>query len=265
MLTRILTAVIGIPLLVLVISLGGIPLLLSVIIVTSIGLYELYNTVKINGQFNMNVSLEMVLSLFLLLIMKYMEGWILPFLILIFTLHFIYQLFAKDPSFFNGLLGFFGITYISLLFGHLLLFERLIFGNYLIWLVFLTAWSTDTFAYFTGFLFGKRKLCPHISPKKTIEGAIGGILGSFVMTMIFAYYLRYFHGINVELSHIIILSIFSSIISQFGDLTASIIKRYFGVKDFGKIFPGHGGVLDRFDSILFTAPFVYYYISFFIC
>jgi phosphatidate cytidylyltransferase len=259
MFKRILTSVLGIPLLILIISLGGIPLLTSLIIIASIGLYELYKTYKITNK--LFIIIEIILSIGLLIIMFQFQNLILAYLIIIFIFNFIYQLSTKHPSIENALLGFSGITYITLLIGHILLFDKILYGNYLVWLVFIIAWSTDTFAYFTGIYLGKHKLCPSISPKKTIEGSIGGIVGSLMICILYGKYLNIIHNINISLLHFIILGIITSIISQFGDLTASLIKRNYGVKDFGNIFPGHGGILDRFDSILFTAPIVYYYID----
>lgn len=120
---------------------------------------------------------------------------------------------------------------------------RLIFGLWSVALVLSIAWATDTFAYFSGMLFGKKKLCPNISPKKTIAGAIGGTLfGTLAAMLVF-----YLSGNPFYLG---VIGLPLSVISQFGDLSASVIKRRFDVKDYGKIFPGHGGVLDRFDSII---------------
>lgn len=120
---------------------------------------------------------------------------------------------------------------------------RGIFGLWAVALVLSVAWATDTFAYFSGMLFGKKKLCPEISPKKTVAGAIGGTLfGTLAGVVVF------WIALNKPLSGLIALPL--SVVSQFGDLAASVIKRRFGVKDYGKIFPGHGGVLDRFDSII---------------
>ena len=137
---------------------------------------------------------------------------------------------------------------------HIILIDQTPY-SILIWLVVLTAFGTDIFAYFTGYLFGKHKLCPAISPKKTIEGAIGGVFGSVILSFAFIMIIQ-----PDLLFHAIVIGVLGSIISQFGDLTASIIKRKIGIKDYGNLIPGHGGVLDRFDSVLFTAPFVYYYI-----
>lgn len=123
-------------------------------------------------------------------------------------------------------------------------------------LIFICAWSTDTFAYFTGCLCGKHKLIPHVSPKKTIEGAVGGVIGSTVVCSI---YMGVFHNpIIVGL----VFGFIGSIISQLGDLTASAIKRDAGIKDFGWIFPGHGGFMDRFDSVMLVSlcMFVMFYV-----
>ena len=139
-----------------------------------------------------------------------------------------------------------------------ILMVRLMFNGEAIYLlVFLGAWICDTFAYFTGMLFGKHKLIPEISPKKTVEGAIGGI----VFTVIgFAIYCLIWNSLSDYKLSYLTLCIYGfvlSIASQFGDLIASSIKRQYNLKDYGAIFPGHGGVLDRFDGVLLVAPFLY--------
>jgi phosphatidate cytidylyltransferase len=135
-------------------------------------------------------------------------------------------------------------------------------GLYYILLIFMCAWISDAGAYFIGRVFGKHKLAPNISPKKTIEGAIGGIFFCLVFNIAYTYiYMVIMEnmGVKVEANLIILLiiSIIGSLIGIFGDLSASIIKRQTGIKDFGNIIPGHGGIVDRFDSVLFIAPFLY--------
>lgn len=147
-----------------------------------------------------------------------------------------------------------GIVYVVFFSFHVTLVEQTEYGI-LIWLVVLTAFGTDIMAYFSGFLFGKHKLCPKISPKKTIEGSIGGTLGSVVLSGVFGYFFA-----PEVLVHCLIIGVLGGIVSQFGDLTASIFKRKMEIKDYGNLIPGHGGILDRFDSVLFTGPLVYYYI-----
>lgn len=261
---RIFTAILGIPLLIAVIKLGSIPLLMGVILLSSIGLKEIYNTFETKKENQINVNLEIGLNILLLIIMNLNSEFIFPYIIFLFMFHFSYQLFTKNPSFKNALLGFIGIFYIGFMLGHILLFDTLIYGEYLIWLVFIVAFSTDTFAYFTGIYLGNKKLCPNISPKKTIEGSVGGIFGSLFTCILYGIYLNKVQNINISMIHFMIIGFFASIISQFGDLTASLIKRNYGIKDFGKIFPGHGGILDRFDSIIFVTPTIYYYIINFI-
>jgi phosphatidate cytidylyltransferase len=124
-------------------------------------------------------------------------------------------------------------------------------GLYLFMLIFVGAWMTDIFAYFVGRFFGRHKLIPEISPKKTIEGSIGGIVFCSLSFVLYGFILSHFTSISLT-SYIVlaIVGIIISVVSQIGDLTMSQIKRQFGVKDYGWILPGHGGMLDRFDSIL---------------
>lgn len=135
-------------------------------------------------------------------------------------------------------------------------------------IVFVSAWITDAGGYIFGRLFGRHKLSPVVSPKKTVEGAVGGvvlaIISLIVSALVYNAYLQYF-GYNLRFNYfsIIILALLCSLLSIFGDLGASIIKRQNGIKDFGNILPGHGGVLDRFDSILFVAPLILIYIHIF--
>ena len=154
---------------------------------------------------------------------------------------------------------FFGIVYVAIFLDFVVLtINNFEFGKYYVWLVFIVAFLTDIFAYFVGYLFGKHKLIPKVSPKKTIEGSIGGIVGSTLGCIIFGYIL------NLDLTAMILIGSLGSIVAQFGDLFASSIKRYVGIKDYGKLIPGHGGILDRFDSVILVAPFVYNTINLFI-
>lgn len=133
------------------------------------------------------------------------------------------------------------------------------YGLFFILLALFCAWLTDTFAYFSGRFLGKHKMCPNISPKKTIEGAIGGLCGGVISSVIlFAVFDKYFFTIH-SLSYlwVVLAAVVLSIIGMCGDLTASVVKRNFGVKDFGNLFPGHGGVMDRFDSGLFVLASLY--------
>ena len=128
-------------------------------------------------------------------------------------------------------------------------------GAYMYLLIFISAWVCDTFAYFVGRLLGKHKLIPAISPKKTVEGAIGGIVFTIFALVLYWVIVKYGFNYNgLSIIHICILGVVLPIISQIGDLVASSIKRQYELKDYGNLFPGHGGVLDRFDSVMLVAP-----------
>lgn len=126
-------------------------------------------------------------------------------------------------------------------------------GEFYWYFVFIGAWVTDIFAYFTGMLFGKHKLIPAVSPKKTVEGAIGGVVFCVAFFVGYGALVNYFSQYDISLILLAIAGLLSALVSMIGDLSMSVIKRTYGIKDYGKIFPGHGGVLDRFDSILAVA------------
>lgn len=130
-------------------------------------------------------------------------------------------------------------------------------GKYLYLLIFIGAWMTDTGAYFAGVLLGKHKLIPKVSPKKTVEGAVGGIFGCMAGYAVYGVILDKCFSVSVNYLSLIVLSVVIGVVSQLGDLVASYIKRECDIKDFGFIFPGHGGVMDRFDSIIAVAPVIY--------
>jgi phosphatidate cytidylyltransferase len=149
----------------------------------------------------------------------------------------------------------FGIVYIPLLTSHFILLRKLDSGIYWVLLVLVIAIVGDTVALYVGKYFGERKLIPLVSPGKTVEGTIGLILGAIIATSVFGYFL--FPDISIV--HFLILGLVGSIIGQLGDLCESAIKRNYGKKDASSLLPGHGGLMDRMDSLIFVAPFVYYY------
>lgn len=158
----------------------------------------------------------------------------------------------------------FSLLYIPVMFSFMKLILNLEHGRFYIFYVFCGAFISDTFAFLVGSKFGKTKLAPDISPNKTVEGSIGGILGVILSFIIITLVGNYKLGINGNVFYWTLISIAASVAGQFGDLTASAIKRYCKIKDFGNIMPGHGGVLDRFDSLMFVAPIVYLFIKIYI-
>lgn len=149
------------------------------------------------------------------------------------------------------------VAYVPFLFSFIKLLSSMEHGRILLLFMFFGAFASDVMAYLIGSRFGKKKLCPTISPKKTIEGSIAGIIGVVVSYLGIVLIANYFFHTNYSVVYLSILAIVVSIAGQFGDLAASSIKRYCHIKDFGSIMPGHGGILDRCDSIMFVAPIIY--------
>lgn len=182
------------------------------------------------------------------------------FLLLVYTLA--YVMFTKNKYKLSDALTFFALSiYVIGCFSSVVIVRYTNFvedqGKYMYLIIFLSAWICDTFAYFTGRFFGKHKLIPAISPKKTIEGAIGGIIFTFIAMMGYGCLLKYaFKYDGISFVHLAILGVILPIVSQIGDLIASCIKRQYDIKDFGNVFPGHGGVIDRFDSPMLVAPVI---------
>lgn len=151
---------------------------------------------------------------------------------------------------------FFGICYIPLFIMFLPLINGMENGKMLIWYVFACAWGTDVFAYIVGKAIGKHKFS-EVSPNKSIEGCIGGIIGAVAISLLFTYAFNTLFAVNFSYLIITGAAICLSIVGQIGDFAASSIKRYVGIKDFSNLIPGHGGMLDRIDSVIFIAPFAY--------
>lgn len=165
---------------------------------------------------------------------------------------FVLIIYSHGRLTYGGIGSYFAVTAYIVAALNSIIYIRFFDGNgkYVYLLIFLGAWITDTFAYFTGVLIGKHKLIEDVSPKKTIEGSIGGIVFCSLSYIIFGIVTAKFFSVEANLVMLAVSGVLMSVVSQIGDLIMSVIKRYHGVKDYGKIFPGHGGMLDRFDSIL---------------
>jgi len=237
MLKRTIASLILLPLFVFVIY-GGLPLYILEMVLVAIALHEFYKALKNIFSLPIWYTYAIIFILFLIGIVHILSG---KYNVMDFSVTFL------------------GIFYIGLLFDFIILtMDNFVNGNIYVWIIFVIAFATDTFAYFIGSMIGKHKLIPSISPKKTVEGCVGGITGSSITCVAFGYIF------GLDLTLMFFLGCVGSVIAQLGDLFASSIKRYAGIKDYGKIIPGHGGILDRFDSVLLVAPFVYNAIKFFI-
>lgn len=154
---------------------------------------------------------------------------------------------------------YFAFIYASVLFSFVYLTRELEYGVYFVWVIFISSWISDTCAYCVGMLFGKHKLAPVLSPKKSIEGSIGGIVGSAIVGALFGYFVVEQVITSAQVTWVFaLIGGCGSVVSQIGDLAASAIKRNYDIKDYGKLIPGHGGIMDRFDSVLITAPIIYF-------
>ena len=158
----------------------------------------------------------------------------------------------------------FSLLYIPFLFSFIKLILDMEYGRFFILYVLCGAFISDTFAFLVGSKLGKTKLAPDISPNKTVEGSIGGIVGVIIFYIIITVIGKEVLFININVFYWVLVGIAAAVAGQFGDLTASAIKRYCKIKDFGNIMPGHGGILDRFDSLMFVAPIVYIFIKLYI-
>lgn len=177
---------------------------------------------------------------------------------IIVILSFIYAVLTKlKTNIVDVALSIFSIIYIPVMFSFLKLILNLENGRLYIWFVIFGAFACDTLAYLIGSKFGKNKLCPDVSPNKTIEGSIAGIIGVILSYIIIYMIAKYCLNISLNIWLVILMAVSTGIVGQFGDLAESAVKRFCKIKDSGKIIPGHGGVLDRFDSIMFIAPVVY--------
>ncbi|MEK6263340.1 MAG: phosphatidate cytidylyltransferase [Clostridium sp.] len=173
-------------------------------------------------------------------------------------------IFYTKYNFVDISLTIFAFLYVAVFFSFIVFINNKTYGGYLVWIIFISSWGCDTAAYYSGRILGKggkHKLCPKVSPNKTIEGSIGGLIGSAIGCTIYGYIISQY-GVPIELYHYFIIGIIGGIFGQFGDLIASSIKRFVGAKDYSNLIPGHGGILDRFDSILFVSVVVFYYITF---
>lgn len=157
--------------------------------------------------------------------------------------------------------AYFALIYAPVMLSFVLLTRQLDDGIYLVWMIFISSWISDTFAYLAGVMLGRHKLAPVLSPKKSVEGSVGGIVGAALFGALFGAYLDTTLGQEQYVMILAVVGGVGSVISQVGDLAASAIKRNHEIKDYGNLIPGHGGIMDRFDSVIFTAPITYFLIT----
>ena len=253
--TRVLSGLIMLPLL-LILYFGGYVLFAACLLIGIMGVREFYNGFReMDVKPSFGIAVVMAVALYAMNFIGVKYEWYMLWFFAVVLVSLLYLFNIEHRKLEDAMATITGIFYVVFFSFHVTLVDQTGPYSNMIWLIVLTAFGTDVMAYFTGFLLGKHKLCPKISPKKTVEGSVGGIIGSILLSGIFGYFFM-----PEILVHCLVIGLLGGIVSQFGDLTASIFKRKMGIKDYGNLIPGHGGILDRFDSVLFTGPMVYYYI-----
>ena len=263
--TRLLSGIVLVAAALVLIITGKTVLLAGLFVISVIGMYELYRI------FHMEKTLLGIAG-YLAGAVYYLnlgfpfipdrEIFALGFLIVVMA---VYVLKFPEYKADQGFAGFTGVFYVAVMLSCIYQTRMMAAGAYIVWLIFLCSWGSDTCAYCVGVLIGRHKMAPKLSPKKSIEGAVGGVLGAMLLT--FLYGLIFQEQMHLTMKYIFILSAISgagAVVSMIGDLAASAIKRNYDVKDYGTLIPGHGGILDRFDSVIFTAPIICYLAKFLI-
>ena len=249
---------------------GGLVLALTLYSISNIGFIELTKACGIHRDNKFN-SLEItgliaIAGYYLLIYFAQTHTYfMISVIMMLIALLFVYVFSFPKYSANQVMTTYFCLIYAPVMLSFIFLTRQLSYGIYLVWMIFISSWISDTCAYLVGVMIGKHKLAPELSPKKSIEGSLGGVLGSAIVGALFGYFLldKAFGGSTFGITLFIIGGI-GSVISQVGDLAASAIKRNHDIKDYGHLIPGHGGIMDRFDSVIFTAPMVYFLIILFL-
>ena len=236
-------------------------LFFTLLVVSLIGMRELYKVMKVSDEHITVLELVGYLGAVLYYIaMKFDFGSygtmaiIISMILILFVYVFGYPKYRAEQV----MAAFFGVIYVAVMLSFIYLTRSLPDGKFLVWLIFLCSWGCDTCAYCVGMLIGKHKMAPVLSPKKSVEGAVGGVVGAALLGAIYAAVVgSHLEAENPVITYAIICAV-GALISMVGDLAASAINRNHNIKDYGTLIPGHGGIMDRFDSVIFTAPVIYY-------
>ena len=255
---RILSAIFGIPIVLGAVYLGGYWYALFLAIVANVGAYEYNQLLKKRGYRIPAIVSFVGVTLFIAAIFFEQQSLLYPLLMFLFLMLFISTLFKMDRlSVVESAVSIWGIIYIGGMFGFILLLRMQPDGAIYTYLLLAGVWIHDSLAYFVGVKWGLRKFAPQISPNKSLEGSMAGLFGTAAIFFSVAILLPDLMPVNPGAA--IVLALGLSVFAQLGDLLESALKRQLQVKDSGGLIPGHGGVLDRFDSLMLAAPFVYYF------
>ena len=260
--TRIISGIFLVIILILTAGFGSWLLYAATLFISLIGMYELNRVKKLEKTSIAIISYFAAIAYYLLLLINDNKFDILLIVIAFLVMMSFYVFSFPKYKAEDVMWSFFSLIYVAIMISYIYLVRSMDSGIYIVWLIFIASWGNDTCAYFTGVFFGKHKMAPVLSPKKSIEGGIGGVLGATLLGAIYGFVLSKCVE-NITIYAVAIFagaSFIGALISIIGDLAASAIKRNYDVKDYGDLIPGHGGILDRFDSVIFTAPVVYWII-----
>ena len=256
--TRLLSGIVLVIVLVATVGLGGDVLFAVLGIISLIGMSELYQAVGVHNKVLGLAGYLGAAAYYALLFagrLEYVTMLSVLFLVLLMAVYvFTFPSFQAEQV----MTVFFGLFYVAVMLSYVYQTRQLPDGGRVVWLIFLSSWGCDTCAYCVGVLFGKHKMAPKLSPKKSVEGGIGGVLGAALLGVLFALAMNRWGAASANPAYYAVICGAGGMISQVGDLAASAIKRNHEIKDYGRLIPGHGGILDRFDSVIFTAPVIYY-------
>ena len=257
--TRLLSGIVLVIIAFATIFLGGDVLFATLLIISLIGVSELYKVVKIEkAPLGIVGYIGVVAYYFLIRAQKKEDLMMFAIILLILVMAVYVFAFPKYVSE-QVMTAYFGVFYVVIMLSYIYQTRLLKDGLFLVGLVFLCSWGCDTCAYCVGMLIGKHKMSPKLSPKKSVEGAIGGVAGAAILGAVYAAAMGgHLEGSGNKVLIYALICAVGALISMVGDLAASAIKRNHDIKDYGKLIPGHGGVLDRFDSVIFTAPVIYF-------
>ena len=257
--TRLLSGIMLVVIALLTIIGGGDILFWTVLAISIIGMAELYKVLEMNGTLLGIVGYVLAAGYYALIRFglrgEYVVMYAIGALVVLMIVYvFAYPKYRAE----HVMLVYFGLFYVAMMLSYVYQTRLLTGGAFLVWLIFICSWGCDTAAYCVGMTLGKHKLAPVLSPKKSVEGAIGGVLGAALLGALYALAINQFADAGANVLHYAIICAVGAVISQVGDLAASGIKRNHDIKDYGNLIPGHGGILDRFDSVIFTAPIIFY-------
>lgn len=260
--TRLISGIVLVAIALLVIITGGNLLLGVIAVISLIGMFELYRVFDVQKSVAGVVGYLAALFYYAAFLFDFLPNQkvlYLGFLIVLLAVYvFSYPKYKADQI----MAVFFGFFYVAMMLSFIYQTRMLSAGEYIVWLIFLCSWGSDTCAYCVGMLFGKHKMSPLLSPKKSVEGAVGGVVGAALLTALYCYIFK--NQMDIQTAEVWMLagvSAVGALISMVGDLAASAIKRNYDIKDYGKLIPGHGGILDRFDSVIITAPIIFFLAS----